>query len=55
MIDHTIVTKLMSRLSTAVDIALYDEIINWLYIFTPTVENEDQEEHYIATLLSFVI
>ena len=54
-IDRILVIKLVSRLHTAADIKFCDKIANWLYAFTTTIENEDQEHHYIATLSFFVV
>ena len=54
-IDRNLVNKRVSHLNIVVDIAFCDEITNWLYAFTSTIENENQEYHYIVTLLSCVV
>ena len=47
-IDRNRVNKCVSCLQTAADIVFCDEITNWLYVFTSTIKNEDQEHHYVA-------
>ena len=54
-IDRNLVTKLISMLRTQADEDFRDEIVNWLYSFTSTVEDADEEKHYLLAMSAHIM